>query len=1074
MTDIIYKKGWNLIGFIQNKTLDEIKEYFQGNYIENTLYKYEVGKGYQIITDYVEVNNGYWIKLSNDIIIQTDDFINSTSSFQYKKGWNLVSFIKSISLDELKEYFQGNYIENTLYRYDSGYQVITDKVEEHIGYWIKLKNDILLQPLVNIIKAPVITITGDATVTLEVKSTYIDAGATANDSNVGNLTSSIVTVNPVDTDVVGEYTVTYNVSDAAGNAATEVVRTVKVVDTTPPIITLIDPEYNYTGSVQIFKVPLGIKSINIDAYGAGGGGVSKSGESKGGKRGRVKGKINVENINTLYIYVGSAGGQPTGGYNGGGNGFGQLEGSAYNLASGGGGATHIATVSGLLSELKNSAVEDTDDDGNYTEKSGNPVLIVAGAGGGGYWYQSTVGGNGGGLVGGNGNASGGGGGYEDWQMKGGTQIRGQQTDARGLKREGILARRGKFGQGGNGWSVYDRRSIGGGSGWFGGEASWSDGLSGAGGSSYTHPILCSEVTHIQGDGYGNGKLIISYNLKEIFIDIGTTYIDPGATAYDTYDGDISDKIVISGDDVNTDIIGTYTVKYDVSDAAGNKATATRTVNVVDTTAPVITITGTNPVTVELGSTYTDDGATATDASGPVTVTSSGTVDINKVGEYTITYKVSDASGNEATATRIVNVKSTKLNDNNIKTIVNKWISTPSHIYFTDSSNLTYYGHISNWDVSNVTNMSELFRDKQTFNDDISSWDVSNVTNMSYMFRNARSFNQNISSWDVSNVKDMSYMFRDAKAFNQNINNWDVSNVTSFNYMFAMKNYNHPLNKWVTNSVKNMSKMFSETGTFNQSINEWDVSNVTDMSEMFSYNDSFNQPLNSWNVSSVVNMSRMFSNSIFNQNINNWTITSVKNMGSMFSYTSEYNQPLDSWDVSNVTDMSNMFSGSEMFNQSINDWNVSSVININGMFYGCVDFNQPLNSWNVSSVTDMADMFQGTKFNQSINDWDVSKVKNMSGMFAFTKVFNQSLNKWNVGSVTNMQNMFYESNGFNQNIGMWNVSNVTDMFGMFYNVSVFNQDLSSWCVENIDSKPLYFDRDTEDIWTLPKPNWGSSC
>ena len=48
-----------------------------------------------------------------------------------------------------------------------------------------------------------------------------------------------MTVNPVDTDVVGQYTVTYNVSDANSNAAVEVTRTVNVVDTTIPVITLL-------------------------------------------------------------------------------------------------------------------------------------------------------------------------------------------------------------------------------------------------------------------------------------------------------------------------------------------------------------------------------------------------------------------------------------------------------------------------------------------------------------------------------------------------------------------------------------------------------------------------------------------------------------------------------------------------------------------------------------------------------------------------------------------------------------------------------------------------------------------
>ena len=75
----------------------------------------------------------------------------------------------------------------------------------------------------------------------------------------------------------------------------------------------------------------------------------------------------------------------------------------------------------------------------------------------------------------------------------------------------------------------------------------------------------------------------------------------------------------------------------------------------DTTPPVITLNGDNPATVELGDTYTDAGAYADDGS---VVTSSGTVDTNTVGSYTITYSATDFFGNTGTATRTVNVVDT--------------------------------------------------------------------------------------------------------------------------------------------------------------------------------------------------------------------------------------------------------------------------------------------------------------------------------------------------------------------------------------------------------------------------------
>ncbi len=75
---------------------------------------------------------------------------------------------------------------------------------------------------------PEITLLGDATVNITVGDNYVDAGATANDNKDGNITSNIVTINPVTTGIAGSYQITYNVDDNAGNHATEVTRQVVV------------------------------------------------------------------------------------------------------------------------------------------------------------------------------------------------------------------------------------------------------------------------------------------------------------------------------------------------------------------------------------------------------------------------------------------------------------------------------------------------------------------------------------------------------------------------------------------------------------------------------------------------------------------------------------------------------------------------------------------------------------------------------------------------------------------------------------------------------------------------------
>ena len=86
--------------------------------------------------------------------------------------------------------------------------------------------------------APIITLLGEAEVTMEFGDDYADAGAKANDAVDGDLSQKIEFVNPLNTNRTGTYTLTFNVSDTAGNDAEEVVRKVTVQDTTAPVLTL--------------------------------------------------------------------------------------------------------------------------------------------------------------------------------------------------------------------------------------------------------------------------------------------------------------------------------------------------------------------------------------------------------------------------------------------------------------------------------------------------------------------------------------------------------------------------------------------------------------------------------------------------------------------------------------------------------------------------------------------------------------------------------------------------------------------------------------------------------------------
>ena len=169
---------------------------------------------------------------------------------------------------------------------------------------------------------------------------------------------------------------------------------------------------------------------------------------------------------------------------------------------------------------------------------------------------------------------------------------------------------------------------------------------------------------------------------------------------------------------------------------------------------------------------------------------------------------------------------TKITDNNIHELVTTYLGNPNVLP-------AELRNISEWDVSNVTNMSSLFEEANQFNQPLNEWDVSKVTSMRNMFFNAKMFNQPLDKWDISKVTDMGNMFTFAGKFNQPLNDWKVSNVTNMRAMFdGASIFNQPLNKWNVSNVTNMEGMFRNAKNFNQPLNDWDVSKETNKNEMF--------------------------------------------------------------------------------------------------------------------------------------------------------------------------------------------------------------------------------------------------
>ena len=147
------------------------------------------------------------------------------------------------------------------------------------------------------------------------------------------------------------------------------------------------------------------------------------------------------------------------------------------------------------------------------------------------------------------------------------------------------------------------------------------------------------------------------------VECHTAFVDPGATAHDACAGDFA---ATPSGTVNANVVGTYTVTYNATDPSGHAAApVTRTVNVVDTTAPVVS--PPSSVTVNTGPSATSCGTTVSDATlgtatandscaGPLSVTRTGVPagNVFPVGTTTITYTANDGY-NTGTATQTVTV-----------------------------------------------------------------------------------------------------------------------------------------------------------------------------------------------------------------------------------------------------------------------------------------------------------------------------------------------------------------------------------------------------------------------------------
>ena len=350
--------------------------------------------------------------------------------------------------------------------------------------------------------------------------------------------------------------------------------------------------------------------------------------------------------------------------------------------------------------------------------------------------------------------------------------------------------------------------------------------------------------------------------------------------------------------------------------------------------------------------------------------------------------------------------------------------------------------------------------------DLSNWNTSNVTNMTYIFNSCSNLNEiNLDGRDFSNMsqcptqpfgntslkKLSARWWKLPSNFNNMINwfwwsieeidatDWDLENTTNISYMFGnskIKNIKWLNTRKNTSNVTNMEGMFYGIGLTWLDLSGWDTSNVTKMWNMFSSAlEEIN--LNGWDFRNVVSDLPMRRAS----NIKKFEMENTKFSGSMsnaFKWLTSLEEVNLSWaDVSSVTNMSNVFSYCENLKKvNLQWWGTNDVSDMSHMFENCSSLKKlDLSDLYTKNVTDMSNMFYGCSWLTSLDlsAWDTSNVTNMGNMFFnCSSVTELDLSSWDTSNVSNLGAMFYWCSSLTKlDLSGWDTSNVTNIDVMFY-------------------------------------------
>lgn len=462
------------------------------------------------------------------------------------------------------------------------------------------------------------------------------------------------------------------------------------------------------------------------------------------------------------------------------------------------------------------------------------------------------------------------------------------------------------------------------------------------------------------------------------------------------------------------------------------------------------------------------------------------------------------------------------------------------IYFNNTGDKLKIIDIIQWGTGIWTNMERAFYGAS--NMIVSATDkpnLSQVTNMSNMFSGATIANPFTSNWNVSNIEQMQSMFAYATTANPSVSNWNTAMVINMASMFRDSSSANPdVSSWNTANVTDMSSMFKRATSANPNVSGWNTAKVTDMSSMFNTATSANPDVSGWNTAMLAKTPGMFWGATTAiPNVSNWNAALIHDMSNMFFNASSANPDISGWDITGVTttvtspdSMERMLEGTAL---STNDYDAilasfnSQLVNLGISFgvgstqYCDVTAHDNLTNvlgWTITDggidlnclITNPADDFiikiktsltgsssdtqftiptSGTGYNYNVDCDDVNSGTNIAiaqtgnytcnyavaGKYiirisvanntGFPRIyFNNTgdnlkiieLIQWGTGSWSNMGGAFFgASNMIVSAPGVPDLSQVTNLISMFSGATLANPNTTNWDVSNIEEMQSMF-------------------